>query len=183
MKTEKTGIEDLLIVMPQLFKDSRGYFFESYNKQKFIENNLQFDFIQDNQSKSQFGTVRGLHYQTEPFAQAKLVRVLQGKIIDVAVDLRNKSKTFGKHFSIELSEENQKQLLIPRGFAHGFSVISKEAVVLYKIDNIYSPEHERGIAFNDPSLGIDWKLKNNEFIVSEKDKMNNVFHASEIYFV
>ena len=182
MIVEDTGFEGLKIITPQIFKDSRGYFYESYNKQKFIENNLIFDFIQDNQSKSQFGTVRGLHFQSEPYAQAKLVRVISGKIIDVALDLRQNSSTFGEYFSIELTEENCKQLLIPRGFAHGFSVISDTAEVSYKIDNIYNPEHEDGIAFNDPVLRIDWSLNEEEMIVSEKDKHNNVFNKSNIYF-
>jgi dTDP-4-dehydrorhamnose 3,5-epimerase len=182
MKTEDTGIEGLKIILPQLFKDERGYFFEAYNKQTFIDNNLHFDFIQDNQSKSAYGTLRGLHYQIEPFAQAKLVRVLQGAIIDVALDLRNGSETFGQFYSIELSEDNQKQFLIPRGFAHGFSVISNSAVVMYKIDNLYSPLHERGIAYNDPKLNINWKLKQDDVILSEKDKQNPVFDPTNSYF-
>ena len=182
MKVLETEIEDLKIIIPEIFEDSRGYFFESYNKKKFIENNLIYDFVQDNQSESKYGTVRGLHFQINPFAQAKLVRVLQGKILDVALDLRSEKQSFGKYVAVELSKDNHKQLLIPRGFAHGFSVLSETAVVLYKIDNIYMHEYERSIKFDDKDLSIDWKIKKSEFIISEKDMLNENFNKSDIYF-
>ena len=182
MKVLDTEIEDLKIIIPKIVEDSRGYFYESYNKKKFIENNLYYDFVQDNQSRSQYGTIRGLHFQINPFAQAKLVRVLQGKILDVALDLRSEKQTYGKFITLELSDKNQKQLLIPRGFAHGFSVLSETAVVSYKIDNIYMPDYERGIKFDDPVLNIDWKIKNTGFIISKKDMQNRSFSKSDIYF-
>ena len=169
MKIEQTFIKDLLLITPTVFEDSRGYFFEVYNKSKFSDLGISIDFVQDNQSFSQKGTLRGLHYQNPPFAQTKLVRVLQGEIIDVAVDLRKDSPTFGKHFSVLLSAENKKQLLVPQGFAHGFSVLSETAVVLYKCDQYYNKESEGGIRFDDPTLAIDWQLRPEEVIVSEKD--------------
>lgn len=182
MKVLDTEIEDLKIIIPKIIEDSRGYFYESYNKKKFIDNNLYYDFVQDNQSKSEYGTIRGLHFQINPFAQAKLVRVLHGKILDVALDLRSGKPTYGKFFAVELSDINQKQILIPRGFAHGFSVLSDTAVVSYKIDNIYMPEYERGIKFDDPFLNIDWKIENSGFIISEKDMINENFRNTDIYF-
>ena len=180
MNITETGIKDLLIIEPKIFDDPRGYFFESYNQNKFKEFQLNFDFIQDNQSKSSYGVVRGLHYQLEPYAQTKLIRVLQGKILDVAVDIRKGSPTYGKHFPIELSEDNKKQLLVPKGFAHGFSVLSEKAVVLYKCDNIYKPEAERGILYNDPDLIIDWKI--NDAIISKKDQYNPLLKDAENNF-
>lgn len=170
MEIIKTEFPGLLIIKPKVFEDTRGYFFESYNKSKLpeIEN---IGFIQDNQSKSVYGTIRGLHYQLEPYAQSKLIRVLDGKILDVVVDLREKSPTYGKHFSIELSCKGKNQLFVPKGFAHGFSVLSKTSIVLYKTDQFYNPESERGINFNDPDLTIDWKIKNEDAIVSSKDKV------------
>ncbi len=170
MEIIKTEFPDLIIIKPKIFEDSRGYFFESYNKSKLHELN-NIEFIQDNQSKSIYGTIRGLHYQLEPYAQSKLIRVLDGKILDVVVDLREKSPAYGKHFSIELSCKEKNQLFIPKGFAHGFSVLSKTAIVLYKTDQFYNPESERGINFNDPYLAIDWKIKNEDAIVSSKDKV------------
>ena len=155
MKINKTFIEDLLIIEPQLFKDERGFFYESYNK-----NNLDINivFVQDNESKSYKGVIRGLHFQAPPFDQTKLVRCVSGNILDVAVDLRTNSKTYGKSFSIELSSENKKQLFIPKGFAHGFQVLSETAIVNYKVDSFYNPKSESGIIWNDKDLSIDWNL-------------------------
>jgi dTDP-4-dehydrorhamnose 3,5-epimerase len=169
MNIEKTAIKDLVIINPTIFEDSRGYFFEAYNKAKFNENGIMYEFIQDNQSFSKRGVIRGLHLQINPFAQTKLVRVLEGKILDVAVDLRKKSPTYGQHVSVVLSSENKKQLMVPHGFAHGFSVLSETASVLYKVDQLYHKESERGIRFDDPTLAIDWQVGSNEFIVSDKD--------------
>jgi len=169
MTIEKTAIEDLVIINPTVFEDSRGYFFEAYNQAKFQENGINYKFIQDNQSFSKRGVVRGLHLQISPFAQAKLVRVLEGEILDVAVDLRKKSPTYGQHVSVVLSAENKKQLMVPHGFAHGFSVLSEKASVLYKVDQLYHKESERGIRYDDPTLAIDWQLDSNEVIVSDKD--------------
>lgn len=182
MKIIKTEIEDLLIIEPRVFEDERGYFYESYNKNEFEKQDLFFNFIQDNQSKSKYGTIRGLHFQIGEFAQAKLVRAISGTVLDVAVDLRKNKKTFGKSFAIELSEENKKQLLVPRGFAHGFAVLSETAVVSYKIDNIYKPEYERSIMYNDQTLNIDWKIEKHNVIISEKDKSENVFSFEKAYF-
>jgi dTDP-4-dehydrorhamnose 3,5-epimerase len=169
MTIEKTTIKDLVIINPSVFKDERGYFFEAYNQAKCKENGINYSFIQDNQSFSKRGVIRGLHLQLNPFAQAKLVRVLEGKILDVAVDLRKDSPTFGKHFSVIISVENKKQLMVPHGFAHGFSVLSETASVLYKVDQVYHKESERGIRYDDPTLNIDWQLNSEEIIVSEKD--------------
>jgi dTDP-4-dehydrorhamnose 3,5-epimerase len=169
MKIEQTFIKDLVLISPSVFEDGRGYFFEAYNKSKFSDVGINIDFVQDNQSFSKKGTLRGLHYQNPPFAQTKLVRVLQGEIIDVAVDLRKDSPTYGKHFSVLLSAENKKQLLVPQGFAHGFSVISETAVVLYKCDQYYNKQSEGGIRFDDAQLNIDWGMDLKEAIVSEKD--------------
>ncbi len=182
MKIIETGIKDLLVIEPRVFHDNRGYFFESYSKKKFIEAGLNYDFVQDNQSKSEYGVIRGLHYQLAPYAQAKLVRVLQGKVLDVAVDLRKNSPTFGKSFTIELSEDNFLQLLVPRGFAHGFSVLSETAVFAYKCDNFYNKSAERGILYSDPKLAIDWKIPRNKAIVSDKDKINPNFDVAEMNF-
>lgn len=164
-----TPIQDLFIFEPMVFEDNRGYFFEAYNEQVFKAGGIDIKFVQDNQSKSSYGVIRGLHYQQDPFAQTKLVRVLQGKILDVAIDIRKGSPYFGKSFSIELTADNKKQLLIPAGFAHGFSVLSETAVVLYKCDRFYNKESEGGIRFDDPSLGIDWGIPKGEEVVSEKD--------------
>lgn len=169
MIIEKTAIQDLVIIQPTVFEDSRGYFFEAYNQAKFLENGITYQFIQDNQSFSKRGVIRGLHLQINPFAQAKLVRVLEGEILDVAVDLRKDSPTYGQHFSVILSADNKKQLMVPHGFAHGFSVLSDTASVLYKVDQVYHKESERGIRYDDPSLAIDWQLDPKEVIVSEKD--------------
>jgi dTDP-4-dehydrorhamnose 3,5-epimerase len=164
-----TPIPDLFVFEPKVLEDSRGYFFEAYNEQTFTNQGIETKFIQDNQSKSSYGVIRGLHYQLNPYAQAKLVRVLEGAVIDVAVDIRQGSPTFGQSYLIELSSENKKQLLIPAGFAHGFSVISKVAIVLYKCDQFYNKESEGGIIYNDPELNIDWQLPGDKVLVSEKD--------------
>lgn len=165
----KTDIADLLVFEPRIFPDPRGYFFESYNETIFAEAGIKEKFVQDNQSKSTYGVIRGLHYQLNPYAQAKLIRVLQGNILDVAVDVRKGSITYGKSFSLELSDENNKQLYIPSGFAHGFSVLSETAVVLYKCDAFYNKEAEGGIRYNDPELNIDWRIPKGQEIISEKD--------------
>ncbi len=165
----KTEFSGLIIFEPTVFKDSRGYFFESYNENLFQAEGITARFVQDNQSKSSYGVLRGLHYQLNPHAQTKLVRVLSGKILDVAVDIRKGSPTYGKAFSIELSAENNKQLLIPKGFAHGFSVLSETAEVMYKCDEFYHKELEAGIIYNDSSLNIDWQIPADKAIVSDKD--------------
>ena len=164
-----TDIAGLLVFEPKVFEDSRGYFFESYNENVFAKERLDIRFVQDNQSSSSYGVIRGLHYQLSPHAQIKLVRVLQGKILDIAVDIRVGSPTFGKSFCIELSAENKKQLFIPEGFAHGFSVLSKQAEVLYKCDKFYNKESEAGIIYNDPVLKIDWMIPTEQAIISDKD--------------
>lgn len=169
MPFTNTKILDLKVFEPRVFKDERGYFFESYNENLFLEKNINIKFVQDNQSKSSYGVLRGLHFQVEPYAQTKLVRVLEGKILDVAVDIRENSKTYGKWFSIELSSENFKQLLIPKGFAHGFVVLSETAIVSYKCDNFYTPDCEGGIRYDDPFLNIDWKIDKSQIILSPKD--------------
>ena len=157
MKINKTFIKDLLIIEPQLFKDDRGFFYESYNKNN-LDKVVNVVFVQDNESKSNKGVIRGLHFQFPPFEQTKLVRCVSGKILDVAVDLRKNSKTYGKSFSVELSSENNKQLFVPKGFAHGFQVISDEAIVNYKVDNFYNPKSDSGIIWNDKDLSVDWNL-------------------------
>ena len=169
MNIEYTDIKDLIIITPTVFKDERGYFMESYNKTKLVELGINIDFVQDNQSFSKKGTLRGLHYQNPPFAQTKLVRVLEGQIIDVAVDLRKDSSTYGQSYAVLLTSENKKQLLVPQGFAHGFSVVSETAVVMYKCDQFYDKASEGGIRFDDSKLNIDWGLYLKEAIVSEKD--------------
>ncbi len=169
MTIETTPIQDSLIINPTVFEDTRGYFFEAYNQNSLAVQGIHINFVQDNQSFSKRGTLRGLHYQNPPYAQTKLVRVLQGEIIDVAVDIRRESPTYGQHFAIRLSAENKKQLLIPHGFAHGFSVISETAVVLYKCDQFYHKASEGGIRFDDPSLNIDWGMDLAAAMVSDKD--------------
>lgn len=167
----KTEIDGVVIVEPRVFEDARGYFFESYNEAEFVANGIANKFVQDNQSKSSYGVVRGLHCQLGEHAQAKLVRVLQGKVLDVAVDIRPESPTFGKHVAVELSDENKRQLFIPRGFLHGFSVLSDEAVFAYKCDNLYCKDAEFGIRFDDPEIGIDWKVPADKVITSDKDRI------------
>jgi len=166
----KTPITNLLVFEPKIHEDSRGYFFESFNLQTFRAEGIDISFVQDNQSSSKYGVIRGLHYQLNPSAQVKLIRVLSGRILDVVVDIRKGSPTFGKSFSVELTAENKKQLFVPAGLAHGFSVLSEEAEVLYKCDSFYNKDSEAGILYNDPSLNIDWKIPAEKEIVSEKDK-------------
>jgi len=181
----KTNFSGLLIFEPKVFEDNRGYFFESYNQKVFSEEGLEIKFIQDNQASSSFGVTRGLHYQMDPFAQTKLIRVLKGNIIDVAVDIRKNSPTYGKAYTIELSAENKKQLLVPKGFAHGYSVISETAEVFYKCDAFYHKESEGGIAWNDPALNIDWQIPSDKVIVSGKDSnypfLENCIHNFVFY--
>ncbi|TBN00190.1 dTDP-4-dehydrorhamnose 3,5-epimerase [Hyunsoonleella flava] len=170
MIVEKTELKDCFIIKPKIFQDQRGYFFESFNKELFkLTIGKEINFVQDNESFSSKGVLRGLHFQKGEFAQAKLVRVVKGKVLDVAVDIRENSPTFGMHISEELSEDNKKQLFIPRGFAHGFIVLSENAVFSYKCDNYYNKDSESGIIYNDKDLNIDWKLDHKDFIISEKD--------------
>ena len=172
MKVSETAIEGVYIIEPKVFADERGYFFESWNKATLKEQGIDYDFVQDNQSQSCFGTIRGIHFQKGEYAQAKLVRVLEGTVLDVAVDLRKGSPTFGRHVAVELSAENRKQLLIPRGFGHGFSVLTPTAVFAYKCDNVYCREAEGGLLYNDPELGIDWRIDLSKAVLSEKDRHN-----------
>lgn len=171
MKFIKTDIDGVVIIEPNVFQDARGYFFESYNASEFAENGIPNVFVQDNQSRSSYGVVRGLHCQLGEHAQAKLVRVLQGTVLDVAVDVRKNSPTFGKYVAVELSDENKRQLFIPRGFLHGFSVLSDVAVFAYKCDNLYCKSAEFGVRFDDPSIGVDWRVPADKIIVSDKDKI------------
>ncbi len=169
MEYKKTSIEGVYIIEPKVFNDARGYFFEAWKKADIESNIGHVDFIQDNESKSSYGVLRGLHYQKGEFSQAKLVRVIKGRVLDVAVDLRKSSPTFGQHVMVELSEENKRQFFIPRGFAHGFLVMSDEAVFTYKVDNVYSPQSEASILYNDPALGIKWPIEENNVVMSDKD--------------
>ena len=169
MEFKKTDIEGVYIIEPRVFNDARGYFFEAWKKQEFESNIGHVDFIQDNESKSGYGVLRGLHYQKDEFSQAKLVRVIQGRVLDVAVDIRRSSPTFGKHVMVELSDENKRQFFIPRGFAHGFLVLSEEAVFTYKVDNVYAPQAEAGIRWDDPQLAIEWPIDPKDVVTSEKD--------------
>ena len=178
----KTAIEGVYIIEPRIFTDDRGYFFESYSKAAFEAAGLHYDFVQDNQSKSVYGTVRGLHFQKGEHAQAKLVRVLEGTVLDVAVDLRRTSHTYGQYVSVELSAENNRQLMIPRGFAHGFSVLSETAVFAYKCDNPYCRESEGGSRFDDPALAIDWRIDPAKALTSDKDKLHPYFSEFESCF-
>lgn len=182
MKIIETGFEGLLIIEPKVYEDTRGYFFESYNQERFHEANIEFNPVQDNESSSTEGVIRGLHYQLNPMAQAKLIRVIEGRILDVVVDARRNSATFGKWYGIELDSDSKIQLFIPRGFAHGFSVLSETAIILYKCDNLYSPEHERGILFNDPHLNINWRVNPSRAVVSKKDLNNPAFSDAELNF-
>ncbi|MEP7258554.1 MAG: dTDP-4-dehydrorhamnose 3,5-epimerase [Flavitalea sp.] len=169
MPFTQTGLPGLIVVEPLIFEDSRGYFFEAYNEERFFSEGIKISFVQDNQSRSCYGVIRGLHYQKPPHAQSKLVRVLSGAILDVAVDIRKGSPAYGKSFVIELSAANKKQLFIPAGFAHGFSVISETAEVMYKCDAYYHKQSEGGIAYNDPDLAIDWSIPSGNCLISEKD--------------
>ena len=182
MEIIKTPIEDLLIIKPRIFEDARGYFCKSYSEKSFSEAGIDIHFCQDNQSKSDYGVVRGLHYQLNPVSQSKLVSVIVGSVWDVAVDLRKNSPTFGQWYGVELTAENHLQFLVPQGFAHGFSVLSETAVFSYKCDNFYSPTLERGIAFDDPQLNIDWKIPSEKALISEKDKKHPSFAQAEMNF-
>jgi dTDP-4-dehydrorhamnose 3,5-epimerase len=182
MKITQTGFEGLVIIEPVVFSDARGYFMESYNSDSFKKAGISFIPVQDNESRSAKGVIRGLHYQLRPFDQAKLIRVIDGRILDVVLDIRKTSKTFGKWFGIELDSENRKQLFIPSGFAHGFSVQSDFAVIQYKCDNHYKPAYERGISITDPSLGINWITDISKAIISEKDLNNPHFHDADNNF-
>jgi dTDP-4-dehydrorhamnose 3,5-epimerase len=179
MKKIETGIEDLFVLEPAVFKDSRGYFFESFNQQKFEDLGLYYKFVQDNESFSEYGTLRGLHLQKNESAQAKLVRVILGEVLDVVVDVRHNSSTFGKSFAVRLSAENKKMMMIPRGFAHGFVVLSETAIFTYKCDNFYSPKSEAGIIYNDPTLNIEWGVKCQDLKLSPKDLENKTFKETD----
>ena len=182
MPFTQTEIEGVWVFEPRVFEDSRGHFFESYNTAVFAQAGISYNFVQDNQSFSTYGVIRGLHYQMNPYAQCKLVRVLDGSILDVAVDVRKSSPTYGRYVSMELSSDNKKQLLIPAGFAHGFSVLSPTATVLYKCNALYNKESEAGIIYNDTSLAIDWKIPERDVVVSEKDLVLPLFRESKNNF-
>lgn len=169
------------MIEPKVFEDARGYFFEAWKQGEFVANIGKVDFVQDNESKSSFGVLRGLHYQRGEFSQAKLVRVITGRVLDVAVDLRRNSPTFGQHVMVELSGENKRQFFIPRGFAHGFLVLSDEAIFTYKVDNAYAPQAEASILWNDEQLSIDWPLGENQLLLSEKDKKAKPFSEAEYF--
>ncbi|MFI3332920.1 MAG: dTDP-4-dehydrorhamnose 3,5-epimerase [Rikenellaceae bacterium] len=174
MEVIKTTIEGVVIIEPRIFNDDRGYFYESFSQKEFEEKVCKTTFVQDNQSKSSYGVLRGLHFQKAPHVQGKLVRVIQGKVLDISVDIRKGSPTYGKHVAVELSEDNHRQLFIPRGFAHGFVVLSEEVIFQYKCDNFYSKESEGAIMWNDPDLGIDWGISEADIILSDKDKFNSL---------
>lgn len=177
----ETAIQGVYVIEPKVFNDARGYFFEAWKKEEFEEHVGKTIFVQDNESKSSYGVLRGLHYQKGEYSQAKLVRVIKGKVLDVAVDLRRNSPTFGQHVMVELSEENKRQFFIPRGFAHGFLVLSEEAVFTYKVDNVYAPQAEAGIRWNDPQLGIEWPIDPKDVLTSEKD-LNASFLKDAVVF-
>lgn len=177
----ETEIEGVWLIEPKVYKDNRGYFFESFRQDEFNEKVGVIDFIQENESKSTYGVLRGLHYQKGEFSQAKLVRVITGRVLDVAVDLRQSSSTFGQHISIELSEENKRQLFVPRGFAHGFLVLSEEAIFSYKVDNYYAPQAEETILFSDEDLNIHWPMADFDLILSEKDQVAPLFKEAELF--
>jgi len=181
MKVIETNIEDLVVFEPKVWGDDRGYFFESYNENTLLEKGFDFNWIQDNEAFSERGVLRGLHYQVAPYGQTKLVRVTQGEVLDVVVDIRRGSKTYGKAFSVILSGTNKKQLLVPKGFAHGYIVLSPSALFLYKVDGAYSAENEAGIKWDDPQLGIDWILPSSEIILSDKDQENPSFEQHVPY--
>ena len=170
MNVIKTDIEGVVIIEPRIFNDERGYFFESFSERDFCKEVREVRFVQDNESKSQYGVLRGLHFQKPPYSQSKLMRVIKGAVLDVAVDIRKGSPTFGKHVAVELTEDNHRQFFVPRGFAHGFSVLTPEVIFQYKCDNFYAPQSEGAIAWNDPDLGIDWRIPEDKVILSEKDK-------------
>lgn len=181
MTYTETAIKGVWIIEPKVFADSRGYFFEAWKKAEFEENVGKVDFVQDNESCSSYGVLRGLHYQKGDFSQAKLVRVIKGKVLDVAVDLRKSSPTFGKHVMVELSDENKRQFFIPRGFAHGFLVLSDEAIFTYKVDNVYAPQQEASIRWNDETLAIEWPVSPSEVVTSEKDLNGKTFAEASVF--
>lgn len=181
MEYIKTGIEGVYILQPKVFEDARGYFFEAYKQEDFTKHIGAINFIQDNESKSSRGVLRGLHYQKGESSQAKLVRVIKGRVLDVAVDMRMSSETFGKHVAVELSGENKRQFFIPRGFAHGFLVLSDEAIFTYKVDNIYAPEHEASVRFDDEKLGISWPMDSKDILTSPKDLAALPFDKAEYF--
>ena len=182
MEIIKTAIEGVVIIEPRLFKDDRGYFFESFSQREFTEKVRKVDFVQDNESKSSYGVLRGLHFQKPPYAQSKLVRVIKGSVLDVAVDIRKGSPTFGEHVSVELTEENHRQFFISRGFAHGFVVLTEEVIFQYKCDNFYAPQCEGALAWDDPALKIDWKIPTDKIILSEKDKHHEYLEEASWLF-
>lgn len=181
MQVFETKLNGVLLIAPQVFKDERGYFFESFSQAKYAAHIHNPAFIQDNESLSGYGTLRGLHYQLPPYAQSKLVRVIQGKVLDVVVDIRRNSPTFGRYYIAELSSENKHQLFIPRGFAHGFSVLSETAIFAYKVDNIYNKSSEASIRWNDPSLNIPWRLPEKDILLSEKDRQAPLFQDAILF--
>ena len=181
MEFKKTAIEGVYIIEPRVFNDARGYFFEAWKQEEFNAHIGQVNFIQDNESKSSRGVLRGLHYQKGELSQAKLVRVIKGRVLDVAVDIRKSSPTFGQHVMVELSEDNKRQFFIPRGFAHGFLVLSDEAIFTYKVDNVYAPQAEAGIRWNDPTLNIDWPIDPREVLTSEKDLKQPLLSEAECF--
>lgn len=183
MEVIKTSIDGIVIIEPRIFRDERGYFFESFSQREFDEKVGHIDFVQDNESMSVYGVMRGLHFQRPPYAQSKLVRCVRGKVLDVAVDIRVGSATYGQHVAVELSEENHRQLFIPKGFAHGFSVLSKEAVFQYKCDNFYHPESDGGISILDDSIGIDWQIPAESAILSKKDTAHTLLKDFESPFI
>ena len=181
MEYKETEIAGVYVIEPRVFKDARGYFFEAWKKEEFEAHVGKVAFIQDNESKSSYGVLRGLHYQKGELSQAKLVRVIKGKVLDVAVDIRKSSPTFGKHVMVELSDENKRQFFIPRGFAHGFLVLSEEAIFTYKVDNPYAPQAESGIRWNDPALGIEWSIDPKRVLTSEKDLKQPMLKDAEVF--
>jgi len=181
MEYKKTEIEGVFIIEPKVFSDARGYFMEAWKHEEFCANVGPVNFIQDNESKSSYGVLRGLHYQKGIYSQAKLVRVIKGRVLDVAVDLRRSSATFGKHVMVELSEDNKRQFFVPRGCAHGFLVLSQEAIFTYKVDNAYAPQQEAGIRWNDPALGISWPIDPQEVLTSEKDLKQPLFKDAVLF--
>lgn len=182
MNVIKTDLDGVVIIEPRIFNDDRGYFFESFSERDFFANVREVHFVQDNESKSSYGVLRGLHFQKPPFAQSKLVRVIKGAVLDVAVDIRVGSPTFGKYVAVELSADNHRQFFIPRGFAHGFSVLSDEVIFQYKCDNFYAPQYEGAIAWNDPTLNIDWRIPADNVVLSEKDKKHPLLKDAEWLF-
>lgn len=182
MEVIKTDIEGVVIIEPRIFRDDRGYFFESFSQRDFQEKVCNTVFVQDNESKSSYGVLRGLHFQKPPYAQSKLVRVIKGAVLDVAVDIRKGSPTFGQHVAVELTEDNHRQFFIPRGFAHGFSVLTDEVIFQYKCDNFYAPQSEGALAWDDPDLGIDWRLPAEKVILSEKDRHHSRLKDTEWLF-